>query len=490
VTRLSAEYPNKPVLSVVTPVFNGEEFIAKALRSVREASSADALIEHIIMDAGSTDRTMQIVEAERRVRGSPISLVVSESDGGQADAINKGFAQARGDYLAWLNADDVFVPSKLRTMVHILKESKADVVLGRCVFVNVAGNVVYAPTPPEPVAPGALLRLLSGWYAGRSIVQPEAFIARSVFESAGGLDTNLHYTMDHEYWLRLALRGATFESHDMVVAKQLVHPGQKTADNAAVVREQIPYAVNYLAESPELFGTSGSLVKRELDCIQNKLQVYDLIAASLQRIVQSDGYQLPVSQDADARVLSQLTKNAKRTKTTLCVALREDEIKAVVGAVGPSVPPVVVGRPIEAPGLFDIVVVRRRMNAQVDWRSVSAACLRENGLLVILGEPDPKRVRHITERIGAELANRLTWNSKNLITESMDAAEKNSSSCWQPICDTNLCDDSLVEVSAVYYGKPADHPMLELASKLAICDELQPWRSGVWRLASVPGPKS
>lgn len=99
---MAASLAPMPVLSVVTPVFNSARFLAETLDSVARLTVSH---EHIVLDGGSTDGTVQLLEA----RGDPRLTWVSEPDRGQTHAVNKGFERAQGELLGWLNGDDEYV---------------------------------------------------------------------------------------------------------------------------------------------------------------------------------------------------------------------------------------------------------------------------------------------------------------------------------------------------------------------------------------------
>ena len=96
-----------PKISIVTPCFNAEKYIESTLRSVLDQGYPN--LEYIVMDGGSCDTTVQILQRYE----SQLHLWVSEKDGGQYEAINRGFAHATGDVLCWLNADDMLLPKSL-----------------------------------------------------------------------------------------------------------------------------------------------------------------------------------------------------------------------------------------------------------------------------------------------------------------------------------------------------------------------------------------
>ena len=104
-----APHSRDPLVSVITPVLNGGSTLELTLRSV--AAQKYRNLEHIVIDGGSTDQTLDIL---RRFRSSIPFRWVTEKDSGMYSAINKGIAMARGDVLAYLNADDLYFPWTLK----------------------------------------------------------------------------------------------------------------------------------------------------------------------------------------------------------------------------------------------------------------------------------------------------------------------------------------------------------------------------------------
>ena len=117
---MTAEAP--PLVSVVTPSLNQAAYIEEAILSVRKQDYPR--IEHIVVDGGSTDGTLEILGRYRHLLWS------SEPDEGQADALNKGFARARGTVLGWLNADDRYLPGAVSAAVAALAETGSALVHG------------------------------------------------------------------------------------------------------------------------------------------------------------------------------------------------------------------------------------------------------------------------------------------------------------------------------------------------------------------------
>jgi glycosyltransferase involved in cell wall biosynthesis len=122
----------EPLVSIITPSFNQAKFLPETLRSVREQTYPH--IEHIIMDGGSTDGSVDILRVVPGIRW------VSERDRGQVDAINKGFAMATGDILAWLNSDDTMNRDTVSTVVGALERTGTDLVHGDLDIVDEDGK--------------------------------------------------------------------------------------------------------------------------------------------------------------------------------------------------------------------------------------------------------------------------------------------------------------------------------------------------------------
>jgi len=184
----------RPLVTVVTPCFNSAAFIEDTIRSVLGQTYQP--IEYIVMDGGSTDGTVDIVR-----RYADRLILISEPDQGQSDAINKGWRMARGDILAWLNADDVYFPETVATAVSYL-DAHPDVawVYGRQETFDPEGRVFPFRFP---VSEWDYNRLLN---KAPYICQPTVFLRRQIVEEMGYLREDLYYVMDYEYWLRIGRR--------------------------------------------------------------------------------------------------------------------------------------------------------------------------------------------------------------------------------------------------------------------------------------------
>jgi len=185
----------QPLVTIVTPSFNQGPFIEQTIESV--LSQDYPHVEYLVMDGGSTDETLDVL---RRYEGRLVW--VSEPDRGQSDAINKGFRRARGEIIAWLNSDDVYLPGIISESVAYLQaHPEVDLVYGDIQFIDGQGEVIEKEVRSKPFSLTMLLTEFS------TLHQQTAFFRRDLLDRIGYLDESLHYFMDIELWVRIALRG-------------------------------------------------------------------------------------------------------------------------------------------------------------------------------------------------------------------------------------------------------------------------------------------
>lgn len=225
-----------PKISVITPSFNQGRYIAETIESVILQGYPN--VEHIIIDGGSSDDTMQVIERYR----SKLNYVLSEADHGQSDALNKGFRQATGDILCWLNSDDQFAPGALAAVAMAFFTRDVDLVSGICEIYK-DGKLIHrhmTSCADGPLPLQDLLDLDNGWNAGQFFYQPEVFFSRELWERSGGnVREDCYYSMDYELWCRFAHAGAKLHVIGAPLARFRMHSEQKTADPAKFKKELI-----------------------------------------------------------------------------------------------------------------------------------------------------------------------------------------------------------------------------------------------------------
>ncbi len=206
----------EPTVTIVTPSFQQARFLRATIESVAAQGRSD--IEHIVMDGGSTDGSVEILKSYGdRLRW------ISEPDRGQAHALNKGFRMARGRILAWINSDDILLPGAVDAAVAAFDADPAlGLVCGAGRLIDERGALI-APFPYTE--PFNLRRLL---YFGDTILQQSAYFRRDAFESVGGLDESLRWTLDWDLFIRLGMqRPARTLTTEMGAIR--VHGATKTA---------------------------------------------------------------------------------------------------------------------------------------------------------------------------------------------------------------------------------------------------------------------
>jgi len=210
-----------PRISVVTPSFNQGEWIEETIRSVLEQDYPN--FEHIVVDAGSSDETAQIVSQYPHVR------FVQEPDRGQTHAINKGLLMATGEILAYLNSDDVYRPGAFHKVAAALGDpTRGMVAVGACDYIDERGEVTGRLTPKLDRY-WDLLRYW-GWDRWYCIPQQSTFWRREVLPVTGLFDVGFQYTMDYEMWLRMAAH-FPFEILDDTLAAFRMQPESKTVSS-------------------------------------------------------------------------------------------------------------------------------------------------------------------------------------------------------------------------------------------------------------------
>ena len=203
--------------SIVTPTLNASRFLNEAVQSV--LSQQYNGLEYWVLDGGSTDETPRILNGYgNRLRWS------AEDDLGQSAAINRGWEQAEGEILSWLNADDLLLPGAIETVsAYFEAHPEVDMVYGDCDYVNPEGAI-------HPAIPHPSLSLIPRWCGMPSITchSPRFSCGGKSSSRIGPLDETLHYVMDFDYWLRVGLCcRVAYLPHKRLAAMRL-HPAAKS----------------------------------------------------------------------------------------------------------------------------------------------------------------------------------------------------------------------------------------------------------------------
>lgn len=189
----------KPLISIITVCFNSENTIEQTIRSVIEQSFRD--FEYLIIDGGSTDGTLEIINRYR----DHIRLVISEPDDGIFDAMNKGIQHASGEFIGLLNSDDWYEPDTLELVSNAYHKSGQKTVFhGLCKEIdhNREGKIHAYHHDVLPV---------------HSIAHPTCFVPMLVYKEHGIYDTTFKIAGDYEFLLRIYMAGVRFERIERVL---------------------------------------------------------------------------------------------------------------------------------------------------------------------------------------------------------------------------------------------------------------------------------
>ena len=181
-----------PLVSIVTPSYNQGRFIEDTILSVKNQDYPD--IEHIVVDGGSTDNTLEIL---RKYENEYSLKWISEPDEGQSDAVNKGFKMAKGEIIGWLNSDDTYL--SIHTISDVVKyfkkHNRAKIIYGDMISID-HKNTIMLVQPALPIFRYSILKKRN------FIPEPSTFFKRDIIDNYH-LDKNLHYAMDYDFWLKI-----------------------------------------------------------------------------------------------------------------------------------------------------------------------------------------------------------------------------------------------------------------------------------------------
>src|SRR5215211_3082459 len=209
-------------------------------------------IEYIVVDGGSADSSVEVIKeyADR------LAYWVSEKDSGQAEAINKGFARASGEILAWLNSDDYYMLNTISVVVRCFEQNPDVVMLyGDMLAVDGEGQITNVLKYKQLTLEDLLCFQIIG--------QPSVFFRRSALEKTGLLDTSFHFMLDHHLWIRLAQQGRILHVPQVWSAAR-DHPQAKNRARAAEFGREAFRVLDWAKKQPALAGSVSRVKRRAL----------------------------------------------------------------------------------------------------------------------------------------------------------------------------------------------------------------------------------
>ena len=222
--------PSIPKISIVVPTLNMQGTIEGTILSIIRQD--DENYELIVIDGGSTDGTEEVIQKYN----SYITYYESKPDNGQSSAINRGFEIATGDFYAWINSDDFYLPNAFRVVREIFKESDdIDIVVG-------SGDVVTRDCKFLKHISGLEMSRdnLLNWNNDQWILQQSCFWTRELWEKSGGVDESLQLLMDYDLWLRFSDMGKSRAIRNSIAIMRY-YDGAKTMRLRSKMKEEEAY---------------------------------------------------------------------------------------------------------------------------------------------------------------------------------------------------------------------------------------------------------
>ncbi|REG07113.1 glycosyltransferase family 2 protein [Pelolinea submarina] len=208
--------PRAPLVSIITPSYNQAGYLEETIQSVLGQTYPN--IEYILIDGGSTDNSLDVIKKY----ADKLAYWESVKDKGQTDAINKGFARATGEIIAWLNSDDTLEPQAVAEAVAFLSEHpEVGLVYGDAHYIDEKSRVIGN----FPAAQTDLKKLRKGYV---HIPQQASFFRKSLWDQVGPLDDSFFFAMDYDLWTRLAAVSELRYLEGRVWANFRLHADAKT----------------------------------------------------------------------------------------------------------------------------------------------------------------------------------------------------------------------------------------------------------------------
>lgn len=217
-------------LSIIIPCFNAEQTIRETIESINSQYTKE--LEIIVIDGGSTDKTLEIVNEYKNI----IKTIISEPDNGQYSAVNKGIKLSSGDIVSYLNADDMYLPGTVDYVInHFAKYPSTNLLYGDCINLLPNGSTIAKPK--------FSFDFKIALYAALMINQPASFWRREIHNKIGYFDEKLDCCSDYDFYLKA---GYEFDNKTIVHKKRFfaffrIHPNQKSISHRPTFTKDTRY---------------------------------------------------------------------------------------------------------------------------------------------------------------------------------------------------------------------------------------------------------
>lgn len=244
------------MITIVTTTYNSEKFISYTLQSIRDAVGFIDNYEHIVIDAGSTDCTKEIVDS------FSFSKWISLEKSTMYEAIHYGFKRAKGDIICWLNSDDILYKNTLiDVQKYFEKNPEINAVTGNCNYIDDQGRIMY-PYYFKTTSKTFLTR-----YNYLFICQPATFWKKNIYEEIGGLNLNYSIVSDRDFFCRLVQRTKLYKMNKILCGFR-VHD-----ENLSITKRELATMENKLINVRLNIGQSTifDLIISSLGSVYNKI---------------------------------------------------------------------------------------------------------------------------------------------------------------------------------------------------------------------------
>lgn len=239
-----------PIVSVIIPAYNAARYLAETLKSALGQTLSD--IEVIVVDDGSKDNTAQVAQAFPAVR------YVHQQNAGVSAARNTGAAHARGEFLAFLDSDDLWHPDKLRQQVEAMRQHPDSVFSRTEAVSDPARQAEIQHGQREAGAPHQLIPDFHSSFLVPYLTTSTVMVRRAAFEEAGGFDTRLRIAEDVDFYLRVLVRHPLVIKMTQVLVYKRPVPGSLGDDSVAGYHQLLKVYDRFLASHPEARDVIGS----------------------------------------------------------------------------------------------------------------------------------------------------------------------------------------------------------------------------------------
>jgi glycosyltransferase involved in cell wall biosynthesis len=230
-----------PAVSVILPVYNRESMVARAIRSVLAQTSAP--LELIVVDDGSTDATRDVLDTF-----GPQITVIDQPHAGAYVARNLGLRQAKGELIAFIDSDDVWLPDRLASQMPLMNRAEVGLVFGDVVHVR-PGRERKRVTSFQ-VAPPRRGRVAAQFAWCNFVPTSTVLVRRSCLDEAGGFAEDVALSCDYLMWFRIALRHE-LDFVDRIVAEYTLSADSISADLGRSIEARMQLFSAELAETSD-----------------------------------------------------------------------------------------------------------------------------------------------------------------------------------------------------------------------------------------------